>query len=1377
MNCIQKYWCIFYLVLVQGFFFSTSTLAQEITLDPSFVMDSWTVDDGLPINTIVSIIQSSDGYLWLGTFNGLVRFDGITFKTYQAAEYPGLVSNRIIDIYQAKDGSLWLETEQNQVIIFKDGVFKRLTAEDGLNGSRVTLVHGDNAGNIWVGTESGISKYDGVTFSPFNPDLINKGVYQVFVERSGAVWFTNLRNNNFSRYENGIVQDFGLKNISSKVSKIKETDDGTIWLGLDRNLYTYSNDSLILYHTFPNEIGEILGASISKNGIVRVSTRNRGFLVEKENNWIQIEAIEYRGINRYMNYFYELPKSSWLISGTGVFYNDKEILHLPQGIYGNYLDKEGNLWIATINEGLIRLKVNPFTTLSEQEGLSGKNVYPVLEDKDGTIWAGVFADAVHKIKDGIVMDTILIKDRFNGSFFTSLFQASDGTMYAGAIGHGLVEKKDYEDEFRILRYQYENLPNTASAIFEHENGVIWFGSQDGLFYKSETQTGQVQANGIPITERVRFFLEAPDRSLWMATNGSGILHHKDGIFTTYSKKDGLPSDLIRSLYINSVAEDGSYTLWVGTEDIGLIRLEIENTIPNFEKTSTYSTKDGLLDFTIHIILEDDFGNFWMNTNKGIYRVSAEELERVHRDNTSSLNGISYTKSDGLRNPEGNGGMQPAGIKSSDGNYWFPTQDGIVVFNPSDLLSMENNNAPPIVIEEIETNARTVYLNKKTTITLDKKERDFEIRFTALSLSAPEKNDFRYRLAGFNNNWQETNGQRFVSYTNVPNGSYSFEVTASNNTGMWNPSPQTIKILVGAYFYETVWFKLLLIFSGFFIFLGIIQWRTSSLKMKEEELIRLVAERTSELEQEKRKTELQSEELRKLDKAKTRFFTNISHELRTPLTLIISPLQQLLFTENERFDAKLKHTFELMLRNGNRLLRLVDQTLQLTKLEHGTIKIRVEKIDLSQFLRELVSLFKFIAIENYIDITLSNCDKPHFVYADPDKLDKIIANLISNAIKFTPDNGQIHISLHTSEMYTSVIVEDSGIGMQEKELDKIFNRFYQVDDSDTRFQEGFGVGLSLAKDLALLHHGELNVESMYGIGSTFTLRLLNGKKHFISDAFSKALPVFENDVLLQNEKTNRTNIDKYNKSRNETTILVVEDNSDMRAFITNILKNKFAVIEAENGIEAIDVVTSRLPDLIIADIMMPKMDGITFNRKLKEDALTSSIPLIFLTAKSTDEDKIFGLKEGADDYLTKPFNPNELTARVNNLIESRYRLKKILEGASNLDVEKEKKTDPFLQKVDSILALNYSNPDFSIKELSSQLFLDRSQVLRKLKKIDQTTPTEYLKRFRIKKATEFLKKGTGNISEIAYASGFKSLSYFSAVFKEYHNCSPSEYLKK
>ncbi|MDR9416898.1 MAG: two-component regulator propeller domain-containing protein [Gracilimonas sp.] len=1354
---------------------SIAASAQDFEVDPNYVLDQWTVEDGLPVNNVVDILQAKNGYLWLATFDGLVRFDGVDFKIYQSERYPTLPTNRILTVDEASDGSIWMTTEQGFIVKFKDGQFTHIRERDGLNGELGNILYKDRQGVIWIATTKGISSFDGVNLTPHLPNEISGNIQNLYVDSNGASWYKKVDNDQLFRTDSLGTKVFPFGSIFTYdfFPVYDDPQNKRVWVGIGNTIYNYTNGELTFHSTFSHNDAGIVNFYTNKSGNIFLFDRNNdaySWSIE-EKRWV----LEYEG--RYnprdYNFLISTENSLWFISGEMVYENQNKILETSDQIYSYLIDREGSLWIGTQTLGLLRLKKNLFKTYTEKDGLPFDNVYSIIEDYKNDIWVATYREGAGVIDQNGTIDSVEIENTAYGGFLTSLFMGKDSTIYTGSIGAGVAWLEPGDSEFRKERNFGSDDPIQIKGFYEDRNGDLWLGTPNGLFIGEVGNWNKVKDERFT-NFPVRMIKLAPDSSLWIGTNGAGIVRYHMEKFTFYGTERGFISNLFRSFHFSDIQSPEEYTLWVGTEDLGLVRVEVENGEPNLKTLTRFGTQTGLLDYAIHSIQEDEYGFFWLNTNRGIYRIEKEQLVQYHRGEIENLKGISFTESDGLLNREGNGGNQSSGITASDGRIWFANQAGAVVFDPADFLDTE---IPPVVIEEIATTHKTVIASVAKDIELQKNERDFEINFTALSLAAPERNNFRYRLVGYNEEWIETNEQRSAIYTNIPNGTYTFEVTASNNTGKWNPEPAQMTLTIAPYFYETTWFNFgLFALIGMLLYVGI-QWRIRSLKNSEELLKKQVKERTKELEIEKEKTEKQAERLRELDIAKTRFFTNISHELRTPLTLIVSPLQQMLSEKADAFDSQTKDEFRRMLRNSDRLLRLIDQTLDLTRLEKGKVTMQVQKISLLDFLEELVEMFTYIASEKDIELHFNTDGSDFEFFADSDKLDKIIANLMSNAIKFTPSGGSIQVSLTEKDHSLVVKVADTGIGIAEKYLDRIFERFYQIDASETRFHEGSGIGLSLVKEFIELHSAEISVDSTLNTGTTFSLFFKKGKEHFSEEELiPENEAVSSQKVILNDLQSIDHQPTDTSFTEDQTTVLIVEDNTDLRDFIEKILADQYRVITAANGEEGINLVQQNMPDLIVADIMMPKVDGITFNRMLKEEPATASIPLIFLTAKSTKKDQIEGLAEGGDAYLTKPFDPAILKARIKNLITSRFRLREVLSHQDPaLSNEKSKNKDPFVEEVNHVIAKHFTDPDFSVNQLAKELYMDRSQLLRKLKAAADLSPSALIKKFRMEKAAELLQTESDSISEVAYAVGFKSLSYFSFCFKEYFEMSPSEFI--
>ena len=1327
--------------------------------------------------------QSKDGYLWMATFDGLVRFDGLNFKIYQTVNYPELPTNRFVKLYEGIDGSLWIVSEQKFLIRLKNNRFTHIQNSDGLNGNLVHDVHIDDNGFLWFGTDQGVSFFDGEEIKQYQPSTIKGSIDRVFTEKSGALWIRFMGTLENYRFDGDAMSYVFTSPNSFNFNPVIEEENGRLWFSSFGDMYSFNNDRLSyccsINQFLKNEEFQHLSDkaySVSSfhrgnfsftNDVGRHYTPKNGEISSLNNT---------PAISTSHPFVINFQSGKWTISDVSIHYNDELVLNIENGIRSTLFDREENLWVASGSEGLYLIKPNPFETWSTEQGLPGQNIYPIFEDRDGAIWIGSYGQGVARISTNRV-------EKFPGSEGTvlSLFQKADGTLLTGYFNEGYYAFDTLNRRFVLQQDPAETIGADIYAIFEQENGDLWLGTSVGLFVQRDSEWKKMN-NDLGFRDTiVRFFLESPDGSLWMATNGAGIARYKNGSFDHYDDDNGIGSNLIRSLFIEPGSDSDDYVLWVGSEDQGLFRLKISQGVPQFQTVTQYGPSVGMLDFVIHVILMDDKQNFWFNTNRGIFKVAKEELEAFHRAEISLIQGVAFTENDGLRNREGNGGVQPAGIRASDGSIWLPGQDGVTRFDPDSIIT--NTIPPPVIIEEIRTSEHTYVLQSGGSISLSANQRDFEFHFTALSFVEPAKNNFRYRLKGYNDEWIDAGSRRRATYTNIPNGNYTFEVIGSNNAGTWNSVPATVNITIAPYFYESNWFALLLILSIASVIYGGVHLRVRRLEQTEKKLTQLVKEKTAQLREEKEKTEKLAEDLKEMDKAKTRFFTNINHELRTPLTLIIAPLQQALSNVPRRKKTLDTDELDRMLRNSKRLLRLIDQTLELTKLEQGKLKLKVQEIHVNRFLNDLIELFIPLCKEKDIALSYISPDFNKTIFADPYKLDNIVGNLLSNAIKFTPIGGMITVEVDDDENHVCIVVTDTGVGISAEYHSKIFDRFFQVSSSETRDHEGSGIGLSLAHDFAQLHHGSLRVDSEPRKGSVFTLCLKKGFTHFTQEELKEYHEPYIQDREKGDVSPNVVKVVKNSSLRDDqTTILVVEDNGDLRSFIREVLEDTYRVLEAENGSEALQVVMEQLPDLIVADIMMPEMDGISLNRRLKENPETASVPLIFLTAKTDRIDQLGALEDGADHFITKPFDPLLLKARVDNLIESRMRLRHLLQTDNQANiplvssVTSTLKGDPFLVEVRNILEKEFSDPEFQVTSFAEELNLSRSYMTRKLKKETGLNPNELIKTYRMEKASMLLKERYGNVSEVAYAVGYKSLAYFSHTFKEQFGCSPSEFLK-
>lgn len=790
--------------------------------------------------------------------------------------------------------------------------------------------------------------------------------------------------------------------------------------------------------------------------------------------------------------------------------------------------------------------------------------------------------------------------------------------------------------------------------------------------------------------------------------------------------------------------------------------------PLTENLENISAEDGLLSNSLTGMEIDNSGNIWITCRQGLskYNPSAESI-------------VNYYAEDGLITDKQ---WQVASHKNKKGEIFFAAQNGLAVFHPDSIKEPEFDG--PVVltglkIKDIPINTSRVPRFKGTIsttkeFTFTHHENDISLTFSALDYSILQDVKYAFRLENYDEKWRQAGTDRTAVYFNLTPGEYFFKVKARNRHNVWQKRPAEWKITILPPWWRSTW-----AYSGYlFAIIGLL-YAFYHYDLRRRTLLHQV-----ELEQ------LESRKLKEIDQMKSRFFTNISHEFRTPLTLMIGPVEQMLSGE---FRGNIKKQYRMILRNGQKLLHLINQLLDIAQLEAGQMILQAAEGDIVDFLKKTVSAFESLAVRQEIDLSLRPPKKLLPVYFDSDKLEKIMTNLLGNAFKFNHKGGSVTVGCQFKNDFVEITVQDNGIGISAERLPHIFNRFYQADDSHTREQEGSGIGLALTKELVELHRGEIFVDSEPGKGTTFTVRLLLGKNHLSAedivtrtadfgipnaaagyDRPEKSLPF---DSALPIHFAASSVSPSVIRNPQSALVLIVEDNPDMRSYLKESLEETYKVLQALDGAQGLKKAVKAIPDLIISDVMMPEMDGYELCRRLKKDTRTSHIPVILLTAKADTDSKIEGLETGADDYLAKPFNGRELLARCKNLIVLRRKLGEQFRQSNTFvpaDLALTSVDEQFLQRVLSVIESHLSEPDFSTQTLAKEVGLSRSQLHRKLQGLTGLSTREFVRTLRLKRAAQMLTQKTGNISEIADAVGFKNLSHFSRVFHETFGLKPSEY---
>jgi signal transduction histidine kinase/AraC-like DNA-binding protein/AmiR/NasT family two-component response regulator len=825
-------------------------------------------------------------------------------------------------------------------------------------------------------------------------------------------------------------------------------------------------------------------------------------------------------------------------------------------------------------------------------------------------------------------------------------------------------------------------------------------------------------------------------------------------------------------YIFESEDDNSNVLWIGTSGGGLNRFERKTEI-----FSHFTVDDGLPDNVIYGILEDDHRNLWLSTDNGLSRFNPDT--KLFRN---------FDVNDGLLGNQFNPG---ACSKNINGEMLFGSTKGLIAFHPDSLI--DNPHIPNIVITDFQLFNKPVKIEKKNTaendenyklpaavsqlkkIKLTYQENIFSFEFAALDYRSPNKNQYVYMLEGLESDWNYTDyTRRYATYTNLDPGEYTFRVKGSNNDGIWNEKGTSIQIII-----SPPWWKTNLVYAFYLLVVGSIVFATWRAQL-----------RRIRLKQQLKMEHFESEKLREVDQLKSRFFTNISHEFRTPLTLIIGSVKQMLAGD---FIGNFKEQYRMIIRNGERLLKLINEILDLSKLESGQMKLQVVETDIVQFLKGIVLNFSPLADRKKVTLKFKSTEDELIGYVDHDKLEKIVTNLLSNAFKFTPEEGKIIVSISplvppllrgdAEGRGVEIKISNTGPGIPADRIDKIFDRFYQSDDNYKKDGEGTGVGLALAKELVELCRWEISVSSIPDKRTTFIITLPVAKECFKAD-----------EIMEKTESAGRkpeTGIESGSdiqfpdsvlpspvSVKSSPVLLIVEDNPDVTAYISSFMKHDYLIVTAENGEEGLKKSLDTYPDLIISDVMMPEMDGFEFCQKVKSDECISHIPVILLTAKADLDSKIKGLEFGADDYISKPFEADELKVRSKNLIEQRIKLREKFSRMIEIkpgEIAASSMDEQFLQRLLDIFENHISDPDYNTESFAREIGMSRSNLYRKIQALTNQSTHNFFQSLRLKRAAQLLRKRSATISEIAYAVGFNSPSYFSKVFRKHFDQSPSDFV--
>lgn len=1358
-----------------------------ITPPATYLSHHWTTEDGLPVNTINDLAQTLDGFLWIATWDGLVRFDGLHFRSYTAANTDALPSSRIDVLFRDQQGDLWVMTEQRELVRYRDGVFTRYDETNGLPAplagptARIARPFAETPdGAIWFGTERGVSRYREGTMEPFLPDQITAPVTGVAGDPSDTLWFSTLSGWIYELPAGGTLRTYAAaEGLSGELLyNVLRDAEGRVWTHGEGGIHVRVGDRFqeavyekpavhtALMYSFLGPEGQ-LWVDNAWGTIYR--SRPGSDVLDQVASGERVPATAYQQrFDWWTQYDAERAANVYLHHG-----QVGAVLGADLSPRCSWPGPDGSFWLGT-TAGLFRYSPASLTVWDHDEK-PAINVYPIAQAADGAVWLGTLGNSLFRIAGSAITQVDLAAAGVAMVRPWALHRAPDEVLWVG--GHNVCPLPANPATCLFPEDTYSTL-GEVRVVHQDQQGRFWMGAERGLAYQQEG-TLQLVTEAPGVTHAwVRAIHEQADGTLWFGTNGGGVFRLRGDTFEPFSRSEGFCSNLVRGFH-----EDADGYLWVATEDQGLCRISNPTAALTALEGVSLSQAQGLGETGVHAVLEDHFGRFWMSTNRGLLSVPRADLNAVADGRAERVYPVRYDERDGMRNREANGGVQHAALKDAQGRLWFATQEGAVMIDPARLPGVASQ--APVVLDAVASGGDD--LLPQSTIQLAPEQRDLTILYTVPRFDKPEAVRFQYRLLGQDDDWFDAGTERQARFTNLGPGRYTFQVRALDALGRWQGEATELAIRRTPFFRETGWFVLLIALGTAALVLGGVRYRFRQVEARSRALEQRVADRTQELQTALATVAEQADELKSLDAAKSRFFANISHEFRTPLTLIIGPLRSLLAGHYGAMPAAATAQHQLMLRNSRRLLRLVNQILDLAQLERGGLALRAQRQDAVPFIRNIVEAFRPLARQHGLALSLTHPPYPCWLYFDPQHLEVVLLNLLSNAFKFTLAGGEVQVQLEEGDEALRLSVTDTGRGISAEGLAKIFDRFYQEEGS-----QGTGIGLALVQELVHLHGGTITAASTPGQGTTFVVQLPKGHDHLSDDQVLADAAVAsdpdgdgwhsEPPPSLVNATQALAAEPAEAQEADVTTVLVVDDNPDIRQYLRSLLAPTYHVLEAPDGAAGLERVRSDLPDLVVSDVMMPHKDGFAFSRELKADPMTAHIPVILLTAKASKTSALEGLDTGADDYLTKPFDADELRARIRNQLATRQRLRARYQGngapasAAAPEATPAPKPNSLEAQARAVIRERLGDPDFSVRDLAAHLNLTYATFNRQLRAETDVKPAAMIRETRLAEAAALLKQHAGSVSEVAYGVGFNNLSYFSRCFREQYGVLPSAYVE-
>ena len=1354
--------CLLIILLVK------TNVYSQLNSNSQFYFSKLGLKDGLSQISVMSIFQDSKGYMWFGTRDGLNCYDGNTFTVF------------------SHDNS----------------------NKNSLSDNQITCIKEDNMQHLWIGSINGLNKMDlkNEKIKTYNIKSSNNYISSLLIDKDKRLLIGTQKGlyEYIPKTDNFIQINWTGTSEVFWVNALYQLSTGQILIGTSsKGLYVCDNKFKLLSHFNTSSPHPLTGNDIKS---IYEDSQHQVWIGDESN-----------GINK-------------LNINTGEVF---QYTTLNSGLSSNkircFIEKDNKLIIGTFN-GLNVMDLSTYTienmtnNYGQSNGLlSHPSIYSSYVDRVGTLWIGTYSGGVNY--HNVFNNRFRFYDPESKSnvlfgIYGSMAYQYPNTLWISTEGGGLL---NYNTEKHI----FKNYLIDASPKWDHslnivkslliEGNTIWCGTVNGKVYKFNTETKkinfgyQLKKNGsiakiyrdnsenlwmtnssentglyrltkelvlqnsfeISNNKRIRFpnvrcFLELHKNVFLIGMRNEGLaLYNADKkTIERYNRAQKGNHQLLNN-YITSILRTTNNEIWIATHGGGFFLFNEDRGV-----IKRITKKQGLINNNVCAILESKDKSLWLSTGNGLSQFNPLSGKIRNFEQTNGINVREFS-------PNG-------GIVLPSGEMFFSGSNGIVSFNPLQLK--DNPYLPPIVIRSLSINNKVIEPNDSThilTSTIENTEKivlkydqnNININYAALNFIFPEQNQYAYKLVGHEDKWNYVGNRKTAYYTSLSPGTYTFKVIASNNDQKWNNAGKSFEIVVLAPIWAT-WYAYLIYFLLFVIIAGTLLYYATREKQLKENL------RIKQFEQQK---------LEEFHQAKVRLFTNFSHDIRTPLTLIITPLEDIL--RRVDINTSVKNTIQLIYNNSQRLLLLVNQLMDLRKNQTGNMQLNVTEQNLTSFIEEIYFVFKPIAESKNIQFEFTHIEEKSESWFDKNLFEKVMFNVLSNAFKFTKEGGAIKINIKAiasselktistsgieeirhSAQYVCLSISDTGKGISADEIEHIFTPFYQV-HNETENIIGTGIGLSLALSIVRLHHGVMWVESNISKGSVFNMAIPTNKEDYELSEISEA----SSEEIVEQLKTDNLESHKIalDISNDKPTVLLVEDNQEVRKYFKEQLKSYFKIIESDNGVDGFEKALKHFPDIVVTDIMMPKVDGLQLCALIKNDLNTGHIPVILLTAKSMVMHVKEGFEYGADDYLIKPFNMEVLVIRIRNLIASRKKLKELYakpQNANSFLLENASADDRFTQKFFKIIEDNISNSEMDIELICSEMGLSRANMYRKLKGITELTPIELIRNKRLEIAAQMLINSEMNISEVSTETGFNSQAYFTNSFKKVYGISPTEFIQ-